>query len=83
MVFSESEMAYYGLKDYNLTTVESKIIKVQRQTRNDLLRLMNYYNFDDNVLNQTASMIMTFNFNKEFSQENFYYRKFRSIPTKL
>ncbi|MDE9537531.1 hypothetical protein KKI91_23455, partial [Xenorhabdus bovienii] len=45
MVFSESEMAYYGLKDYNLTTVESKIIKVQRQTRNDLLRLMNYYNF--------------------------------------
>ncbi|MED3453640.1 hypothetical protein P4398_08285 [Bacillus thuringiensis] len=80
MVFSESEMAYYGLKDYNLTTVESKIIKVQRQTRNDLLRLMNYYNFDDNVLNQTASMIMTFNFNKEFSQENFITESFVQYP---
>ncbi|MGF2714958.1 DUF1720 domain-containing protein [Bacillus cereus] len=80
MVFSESEMAYYGLKEYNLTTVESKIIKVQRQTRNDLLRLMNYYNFDDNVLNQTASMIMTFNFNKEFSQENFITESFVQYP---
>lgn len=80
MVFSESEMAYYGLKDYNLTTVEHKIIKIQRKTRNDLLQLMNYYNFDDNVLNQTASMIMTFNFNKEFSQENFITESFVQYP---
>jgi hypothetical protein len=71
MVFSESEMAYYGLKEYNLTDVEKKIIKVQRETRNDLLQLMNYYTFDDPVLDSTAAMIMTFNFDKEFSQNNF------------
>lgn len=80
MVFSETEMEYYGLKDYDLTTVESKILKVQKETRNDLLQLLNYAEFDDVVLNSTASMIMTFNFNKEFSQNNFVNESFVQYP---
>lgn len=80
MIFSESEMAYYGLKDYNLTEVERKILKVQKDTREDLIQLLNYNNFDEPVLNSVAAMTMTFNFNKEFSQNNFFNESFVQYP---
>jgi hypothetical protein len=70
MVFSYSEMKYYGLEESDLTTIESKILQVQKQTREDLLYLMNYYNFNDSVLNASASMIATFNFNQVFSEKH-------------
>lgn len=71
MVFSESEMDYYGIKDYELTKVEQTIMKTQKDIRNDWLQLMNYYNLDDSVLNTAAAMIATFDFNKNFSQTAF------------
>lgn len=68
MVFSRSEMKYYGLTMNDLTQVEQKIIKIQDQVYEDLLQLMDYANFDNNVLVTSAGMLTTFAFNKEFSQ---------------
>lgn len=68
MVFSRSEMKYYGLKMQDLTLVEQKIIKVQDQVYKDLLQLMDYGDFQNNVLVNAAGMLTTFAFNKEFSQ---------------
>lgn len=70
MVFSRSEMAYYGLTMKDLTQVEQKIIKVQDAVYKDLLQLANYSNFDNDVLVTSAGMLTTFAFNKEFSQTN-------------
>ena len=68
MVFSRSEMEYYGLTMKDLTQVEQKIIKVQDTVYKDLLQLMDYYDFKDDVLVTSAGMLTTFAFNKEFSQ---------------
>lgn len=68
MIFSESEMDYYGVKEYELTQVERKIIATLRGIRNDWLNLINFYQLDDVVLNTASAMIVTFNFNKNFSQ---------------
>ena len=70
MIFSESEKNFYGLKDKDLTEVEKKIIQTNSDTMKDLYRLMNYYTFDDGVLNTASAMTATFNFNKVFSQTN-------------
>lgn len=70
MIFSESEMEYYGLTVDDLTQVEQKIINVQSNTYEDLLEIMDYYSFDNEVINTAIAMIETFNFNKEFSQES-------------
>ena len=80
MVFSESEMLYYGLKENQLTKVEQKILEVNKQTRLDWLRLMNYYNYDDVVLDNAASMIATFNFNRIFSQKSMTGESFELYP---
>lgn len=68
MVFSRSEMAYYGLQWSQLTTVEQKIITVQDNVYEKAIDLMNYYNFDDDVLVSSYAMLQLFEFNKEFSQ---------------
>lgn len=68
MVFSESERLYWGIEEYELTRVERAILKTQKDIRNDWLQIMNFYQLDDVVLNTVASMIVTFNFNKNFSQ---------------
>lgn len=70
MVFSRSEMKYYGLKITDLTQVEQKIIKVQDKVYEDLLQLMDYSSFDNEVLVTSAGMLTTFAFNEEFSQIN-------------
>ncbi len=71
MVFSESEMLYYGLKESDLTQVEKKIQEVSREVRNDWLNVMNYYTLDDVVLNTSSAMLATFDFNRIFSQSGF------------
>lgn len=80
MVFSESEMAYYGLDYSDLTPVEKKIINIQKNSYKDLLVLMDYYTFDDEVLNTAAAMIETFNFNKEFSQTSLFGEDYFLYP---
>ena len=80
MVFSKSEMDYYGLKDADLTKVEKAIIKTLDDTRRDWLQLMNYTQLDDSVLNTAAAMIATFNFNKNFSQDGLLKRNYIMEP---
>lgn len=80
MVFSRSEMDYYGLKEVDLTRVEKAIIKTLDDTRRDWLQLMNYTQLDDTVLNTAASMIATFNFNKNFSQTSLLHRNYVMEP---
>ena len=70
MVFSESEMKYYGLSTADLTTVEKKIISIQKSVYNTSLDLMNYYTLSDETLINAFSLIELFEFNKEFSQES-------------
>ena len=70
MVFSESEMKYYGLSTADLTTVEQKIISIQKSVYNTSLDLMNYYTLSDETLINAFSLIELFEFNKEFSQES-------------
>ena len=80
MVFSRSEMDFYGLKEADLTRVEKAIIKTLDDTRRDWLQLMNYTQLDDTVLNTSASMIATFNFNKNFSQTSWWQKNYVMEP---
>lgn len=68
MVFSRSEMKYYGLSWEDLTQVEQKIITVQDNVYSKSIDLMNYYTLSDETLIQAYAMIQLFEFNKEFSQ---------------
>ena len=70
MIFSRSEMRYYGLTEADLTGVEQNIIKFQDAVYKDAIDLMNYYTFDDETLLHSLAMIMTFDFNKSFSETN-------------
>lgn len=70
MVFSESEMKYYGLNTSDLTTVERKIISIQKSVYNTAIDLMNYYTLSDETLINAFSLMELFEFNKEFSQES-------------
>lgn len=70
MIFSRSEMKYYGLGLDDLTTVERKIIEVQDNVYKDTIELMNYYTLSDEAIIQGYAMIQLFNFNKTFSQES-------------
>lgn len=70
MIFSRSEMKYYGLGLDDLTTVEKKIIEVQDNVYKDTLELMNYYTLSDETIIQGYTMIQLFNFNKAFSQKS-------------
>ena len=70
MVFSKSEMNYYGLKESDLTEVERKVIKLQDNVYNETLDLMNYYSLSDETLIHAYAMLQTFEFNKIFSQES-------------
>lgn len=70
MVFSRSEMEYYGLDIADLTTVERKIIECQDNVYKQTLDLMNYYTLADEVMINAVAMIETFEFNKIFSQSS-------------
>ena len=68
MVFSKSEQVDYGLKDSDLTEAERMIQRVQQSTMDSMYNLLNYYNFNDSVLNTAAAINATFAFNREFSR---------------
>jgi hypothetical protein len=68
MVFSKSEQFDYKIKDSQLTTVEKKIQEIQKSTSDDYINLLNYWNYNDGVLNTAAAMSFTFNFNRVFSE---------------
>ena len=70
MVFSRSEMAYYGLTMSELTQVEQKIIKTQDAVYKESLNLMNYYTLSNETLIHAYSFIQLFEFNKQFSQKS-------------
>ncbi len=67
MVFSRSEMAYYGLDYTDLTKVEQKIIDTSDDVYEELLQIIDYHNFSEEVLNTAMAMLETFAFNKNFS----------------
>lgn len=75
MIFSQSEMAYYGLDESNLTKVEQKILKYNENTRNALLPLMNYYTFHDSTMTTMTAITELFEFNKVFSQTGLFGSK--------
>jgi hypothetical protein len=68
MIFSRSEMTDYGLKVNQLTAVERKIIECNDGMEERLFNLLNYYKFNDVVLNTAAAMNCSFEFNKQFSE---------------
>lgn len=80
MVFSRSEMAYYGLSWNDLTTVEQKIINVQDSVYKKAIDLMNYYTFSDETLLSAYSMLQLFEFNEEFSQNSLLHGDVQLYP---
>lgn len=70
MIFSRSEMRYYGLQEHNLTTVEKKIIELNDNIYKKSLDLTNYYTLSDETLIHAYSMICLFEFNNIFSETN-------------
>lgn len=68
MIFSRSEMVDYGLTEEQLTTVERKILECDDGMQERLFNLLNYYTFNDTVLNTAAAMNCAFEFNTVFSE---------------
>ena len=67
MIFSEADMRAKAYRYSDLTDIERRIQAVLDATYEDMLYLVNYYDFDDDVLLTAAAMSATFNFNAEFS----------------
>ena len=80
MVFSRSEMLYYGLTSADLTQVEQKIINIQDNVYEEALNLMNYYAMADENLIQALAMLELFHFNKEFSQSKLIGNSYELYP---
>lgn len=80
MVFSRSEMAYYGLTEADLTRVEKKLIDIQDNVYREAISLMNYYTLSDETLITALSFIELFEFNKEFSQSSIVGKDYTLYP---
>ena len=80
MIFSESEMLYWGLTKADLTTVELKILEVNENCYENMLMLMDYYTFDNDVINTAGAMLQTFEFNKVFSQTDIFSTDYVLYP---
>ena len=80
MIFSESEMLDYGLSEADLTEVERRILKFNRESQKDMFELLNYYNFSDLSLNTAAAMQCTFNFNRVFSETGLFSSNINLYP---
>ena len=80
MVFSRSEMKYYGLKLSDLTTVERKIIDLQDNVYNSAIKLTNYYNLSDETLIHSYSLLQLFEFDKIFSQKSTFGKDYQLYP---
>lgn len=72
MIFSESEMADYGLSEADLTKVEKIILKCNEGYQERMYELLNYYNFSDVALNSAAAMNCAFVFNNNFSENGLF-----------
>lgn len=70
MVFSQSEANAMGLDPDQLTEVEKRIIKFNKENQENMFNLLNYHSYNDSVLNSVAAMESTFTFNKIFSDIN-------------
>lgn len=80
MIFSESEMADYGLTKGDLTTVERKILDCNEGMEKRLYELLNYYNFSDLTLNTAAAINCTFEFNTTFSEAGIFKNNVNLYP---
>jgi hypothetical protein len=80
MIFSRTEMADYGLKISQLTTVERKIIETNDGMQERLFNLLNYYTFNDTVLNTAAAMNCAFEFNLQFSENGLLGENYNIYP---
>lgn len=67
MIFSEADMRAKGYTKDDLSDVERRLQNVLENTYKDMMYLVNYYDFDDEVLLSASAMVATFNFNREFS----------------
>ncbi len=67
MCFSPAEMEYRNLNKGVMSHTEGKIHRVLEKTYEDMMYLINYYDFSDEVLISMSAMMATFNFNQEFS----------------
>lgn len=72
MVFSRSEQLNLGYKESDLTDVERKIISLQDKGMTRMYELLDYYGFNDNVVNSAVAMELTFLFNREFSDQGLF-----------
>ena len=72
MIFSESEMADYGLTEADLTKVEKLILDCNEGYQERMYELLNYYNFSDVTLNSAAAMNCAFVFNSTFSENGLF-----------
>lgn len=80
MVFSRSEMGYYGLTDADLTVVERKLIKLQDTVYKKAIDLMNYYTLSDETLITSFALIQLFEFNSTFSQSSYIGKSYTLYP---
>ena len=80
MVFSRSEMGYYGLTDADLTVVERKLIKLQDSVYKKAIDLMNYYTLSDETLITSFALIQLFEFNSTFSQSSYIGKSYTLYP---
>lgn len=80
MIFSRSEMQYYGLQEHNLTTVEKKIIELNDNVYKKSLDLTNYYTLSDETVIHAYSMICLFEFNNIFSENSAFGEDYILYP---
>ena len=80
MIFSRSEMEDFGLTVSDLTEIEKKIIDCNDEMARELFDLLNYYTFNDVVMNTAAAMKCTFIFNKVFSESGLFSNNIEIYP---
>lgn len=81
MVFSPADKLRNNLTDADLSDVEARIIKTLEDTYTDFMYLNNYASFDEEVLLGAMAMTATFNFNKNFSENNLIGDSVTLYPT--
>lgn len=80
MVWSEADMLAKNYSTHELSEVERKLQLVEQKTYEDLMYLLNYYDFDDEVLLSMGAMMATFNFNEVFSETNILSESINLYP---
>lgn len=81
MVFSPADKIRNNLTDADLSDVEARIIRTLEDTYTDFMYLNNYASFDEEVLLGAMAMTATFNFNKNFSENNLVGDSITLYPT--